>query len=677
MRLRRRPWHRKMRRAIDQLRTQSRRKIQLLVISGLFLTLWLAGTLLPVTDSDAKNYGDKSCMPIDVVYTWVNGSEPQFIASIRRYDPNYDPTRFDDKNELRYSLRSLEMHANWVRHVYIVTNGQIPNWLDLTYERVTVVPHEVLAPNPDQLPTFSSAAIETFLHRIPKLSKRFLYLNDDIFLGAPLYPEDLYTEAEGVRVYQAWMVPDCALDCPWTYIGDGACDRHCNIDACQYDGGDCTDAANENSDASQIFTTSDEVQQGQHESPPVPAPAVQTDSLKLPYMGLQKFFKRSSPKFKDVMRHKNVSTLVELRRIVERFNKEKLKSLNPDLGTGDTGSTTLPATPRHMLHKSDFKSSTDIYSHSLIATNMLLNRAYGFKARHVLAHVGFLLDRDIIEAMQQRFHKQVQETALQRFRAPTDLQFAFAYYSFLMSETQTMSVEQIFDEFDTDGSGTWSDREVRTCLTRMYQPPLDWSAMRYFEEVVHNCTRSLGLHSPTNTVVHSTLVYERYEDSNLPTITRELVARCPILAEALTANFAVRPKYHYNVSPKRAAHSNFMMLTSNVTEVVESLDRLRRNPRKFNCINDNLDAKRSEDNALVRHLLEDFYLSFFPRTSKFELPAQFRNRYESWHDYQRWRRRKRAVLVVGYGVSILLVIFLLRFMFVHKAKIVRRCVQRL
>lgn len=120
-----------------------------------------------------------------------------------------------------------------------------------------------------------------------------------------------------------------------------------------------------------------------------------------------------------------------------------------------------------------------------------------------------------------------------------------------------------------------------------------------------------------------------------------------------------------------------MMLTSNLTEVVESLDRLRRNPRKFNCINDNLDANRGEDNEMVRHLLEDFYLSFFSRRSKFELPPQYRNRFESWRDFQRWKRRKRAVLVIGYGVSLLLVVCLLRFMCHHKAKLVRRCVQRL
>ncbi|XP_062128145.1 N-acetylglucosamine-1-phosphotransferase subunits alpha/beta [Drosophila sulfurigaster albostrigata] len=679
MRLRRR-WQRRMRRTLEKiyrLKMQSRRKLALLAVFGCLCVMifWLAGQqmLTPTDGHGSHSHGDnRGCAPIDAVYTWVNGTDPDFIETIRRYDPSYDPSRFDDKNELKYSLRSLEQHANWIRHVYIVTNGQIPSWLDLNYDRVTVVPHEMLAPDPRQLPTFSSAAIETFVHRIPKLSKRFLYLNDDIFLGAPLYPEDLYTEAEGVRVYQAWMVPDCALDCPWTYIGDGACDRHCNIDACQFDGGDCNESG------------TGDLHGELHEAaatvaPPVAAPG-HAGLHKFPNMGLQKLFKRSSSNFKELMRHKNVSTLLELRRIVERFNKDKLKSLSPEVDASNpvsSSSIVSTTSASNLLHKEDFKSSTDIYSHSLIATNMLLNRVYGFKARHVLAHVGFLIERDIVTAMQERFQQQVLETANQKFRAASDLQYAFAYYSFLMSETHVLGVDEIFDEFDTDGSGTWSDREVRTCLTRIYPPPLDWSAMRFFEEVVQNCSISLGLDVNANKIVHSTLVYERYEDSNLPTITRELVCRCPLLAEALSANFGVRPKYRYHVSPKRTSHSNFMMLTSNLTEVVEALDRMRRNPRKFNCINDNLDPKRGEDNELVRHLLEDFYLSFFPRRSKFELPPQYRNRYVSWSDYQRWRRRKRAVLVVGYGVSLLLVVFLVCLLCQHKAKIVRRCVQRL
>ena len=52
-------------------------------------------------------------------------------------------SRFEDNEELRYSLRSLEQYAPWVRHVYIVTNGQIPYWLDMDNNRITLVSHKV------------------------------------------------------------------------------------------------------------------------------------------------------------------------------------------------------------------------------------------------------------------------------------------------------------------------------------------------------------------------------------------------------------------------------------------------------------------------------------------------------------------------------------------------------
>ena len=82
-----------------------------------------------------------------------------------------------DFDQLLYSLRSIEQYAPWIRHVYIVTNGQIPGWLDLSFERVTIVTHNEIYPDKSHLPTFSSPSIETHLHRIPNLSERFIYLN--------------------------------------------------------------------------------------------------------------------------------------------------------------------------------------------------------------------------------------------------------------------------------------------------------------------------------------------------------------------------------------------------------------------------------------------------------------------------------------------------------------------
>ena len=57
---------------------------------------------------------------IDVVYTWVDGSDPEFQASLQHHRSlqvrSDDPwvigdRRFRESDELRYWLRSLELYA--------------------------------------------------------------------------------------------------------------------------------------------------------------------------------------------------------------------------------------------------------------------------------------------------------------------------------------------------------------------------------------------------------------------------------------------------------------------------------------------------------------------------------------------------------------------------------------
>lgn len=147
--------------------------------------------------------------------------------------------RYRDSNELRYSLRSLVKYAPWVRHIYIVTDNQIPSWLNLETDRLTVITHEEIFLNKSHLPVFSSPAIETHLHRIPGLSKKFIYFNDDVFLGAPVLPEDFVHMNGAQRLYTAWEVPKCAPGCSDSWIGDGYCDKACNVAACNFDYPDC------------------------------------------------------------------------------------------------------------------------------------------------------------------------------------------------------------------------------------------------------------------------------------------------------------------------------------------------------------------------------------------------------------------------------------------------------
>jgi hypothetical protein len=142
---------------------------------------------------------DDDEQPVDAVYLWVDGADPAFQATLDRYrNAEVDarpevagPCRFREFGELRYSLRSLARHAPWIRRVHLVTNGQVPAWLDRSTPRIRIVTHEEIFPDQSHLPTFNSRAIEMHLHRIPDLAPQFLYFNDDVFLGRSLAREDM------------------------------------------------------------------------------------------------------------------------------------------------------------------------------------------------------------------------------------------------------------------------------------------------------------------------------------------------------------------------------------------------------------------------------------------------------------------------------------------------------
>ena len=147
--------------------------------------------------------------------------------------------RYRDSEELRYSLRSLVKNAPWIRRIYIVTDNQIPYWLNLENERVSVISHEEIFLNKSHLPVFSSPAIEANIHRIPGLSKQFIYFNDDVFLGSKTHPEDFVSLLGIPKFYLSWEVPKCAPGCSDSWIGDGYCDKACNVSACDFDYPDC------------------------------------------------------------------------------------------------------------------------------------------------------------------------------------------------------------------------------------------------------------------------------------------------------------------------------------------------------------------------------------------------------------------------------------------------------
>lgn len=136
----------------------------------------------------------KNMEKIDFVITWVDGADPAWLEKRQKFalgERQSETVRYRDWGFLRYLFRGIEAYAPWVRHVWLVTDGQKPEWLDESCAKVSVVDHRDFIPE-EYLPTFNSHTIELNLHRIPGLSEQFVYFNDDVLLTKKCGPEDFF-----------------------------------------------------------------------------------------------------------------------------------------------------------------------------------------------------------------------------------------------------------------------------------------------------------------------------------------------------------------------------------------------------------------------------------------------------------------------------------------------------
>ena len=173
--------------------------------------------------------GDVSGLDVDLVYLWVSGQDPKHREKrdywLRRcglapsvFNPD---VRYVEDDELRYSLRTVEAFLPWLRKIFIVTDDQVPPWLNLAHPKVEIVDHRQII-DAQWLPTFNTKVIINHIHRIPGLSEHFIYTNDDCFFGQPCSKEDFFERRpapdgaqvvmkillpQGEKNYDSWIVP--------------------------------------------------------------------------------------------------------------------------------------------------------------------------------------------------------------------------------------------------------------------------------------------------------------------------------------------------------------------------------------------------------------------------------------------------------------------------------------
>lgn len=142
--------------------------------------------------------------PIDAVISWVDGNDKshqeKMLPFVEKKLLNLKEfrTRFNQVDEIKFTVDSILKFAPFIRNIYIVTDNQIPSFLKLNdnqakYSNVSIIDHKIIFKGAEEhLPTFNSRSIETRLYKIPELSEHFIYFNDDMFLMNPTNPTDFF-----------------------------------------------------------------------------------------------------------------------------------------------------------------------------------------------------------------------------------------------------------------------------------------------------------------------------------------------------------------------------------------------------------------------------------------------------------------------------------------------------
>lgn len=139
-------------------------------------------------------------MPIDFVILWVDDQDPKWQLKKNQYQiasqELNNKERYRDYGTLKYWFRMVEENAPWVNKIHLVTDHQVPSWLNVDHPKIHIVNHEDFMPH-DALPTFNSNAIQMYIHNIKGLSEHFVLFDDDMFIVKPI-KENIFFNSKGI-----------------------------------------------------------------------------------------------------------------------------------------------------------------------------------------------------------------------------------------------------------------------------------------------------------------------------------------------------------------------------------------------------------------------------------------------------------------------------------------------
>uniref|UniRef100_A0A7S2FB28 EF-hand domain-containing protein n=1 Tax=Octactis speculum TaxID=3111310 RepID=A0A7S2FB28_9STRA len=278
----------------------------------------------------------------------------------------------------------------------------------------------------------------------------------------------------------------------------------------------------------------------------------------------------------------------------------------------------------------------DTFGDSLVFVNNLYTKRFDKKTqRKVPAHMPHFIDRRIIEEAQAAFPKEWEATSKRRFRSSQDMQYGFSYFYYLIESLSEKDVDWEYlwaRELDVDNNGVLDENEILTV-----------AAMVKGKEPTDNDI----------TKTRECLTDAAVELSGTRRITFAALVQCEKAVTGLR-KFVKKRKSDYVIDSKLADVA-FEMIGDNYNDTKLRLDSIRARKSKFVCVNDDMNAPTVELTAM----LQNFYLSFFPHRSQFELPDHKENRYLHVDEYWSAKRRNGRVKQWHYMMLILIGAYLL------------------
>jgi hypothetical protein len=228
------------------------------------------------------------------------------------------------------------------------------------------------------------------------------------------------------------------------------------------------------------------------------------------------------------------------------------------------------------------------------------------------------------------------------------MQYSFSYYYYVYHRQKVFSIKSelmaayLSAAVDTNHDGYLCDNEFRTLAAIVYGDAPKEDFISSLRECLSNSSESYQRRfNRTEVIHHHTSMGSIHKSFTLllnPTVMETL--NCSIVVNGLKEKIDWKAK-GAPAPPVMGSDKDFVafeMIGDNYTDSLRQLDSVRARQSKFVCINDNMQHPSKE----LEKVLQDFYESFFPLPSIFELDPGTRNPTLYHDEYMKMRLRSQG-----------------------------------